>query len=69
MKLLRITKVDFENEYEPVVFIPPSAQPVTGAHQVGDFVVMSDHGYIRERYRKPLDKINRVNLFDWGSHD
>lgn len=52
MKLLRITKLDFRNSYEPVSSIPPSAKPVSGPHKVGDYVEMADNGYIRARYRK-----------------
>lgn len=51
MQLKRIKRVDYENEYEDVAFLPPRAKSVTGPHRVGDFVEMTDHGYIRARYR------------------
>lgn len=51
-KTLQITKVDFRNSYREVPVIPPSAKPVTGPHRVGDYVIMSHHGYIVARYRK-----------------
>ena len=62
MKLLRIKKVDFENEYEEVAFLPPRAKPVSGPHRVGDFVEMTDHGYIRERYRLSDSRPGRSGL-------
>lgn len=56
MKLLKVKAVLIpENEYEEVAFLPPRAKPVTGPLQVGDFVEMSPHGYIREKYRIPVD--------------
>jgi len=63
MKLLRITKVDYQNSYEPVNHIPPSAKPVTGPYRVGDYVEMSPHGYIRSRYRKeePKDDFSKIS--------
>ena len=54
LKYLRITKLDYENSYEEVGMIPPSAKPVSGPYKVGDYVEMSPHGYIRARYRKEV---------------
>jgi hypothetical protein len=44
--------------------IPPSAVPVRGPYKVGDYVVMSPHGYIKERYRKEV----KQNDFSKISH-
>ncbi len=51
MQLKRVKRLDYENEYEDVSFIPPRAKPFSGPIKLGDFVEISDHGYIRAKYR------------------
>jgi hypothetical protein len=55
VQLKQVKRLDYENEYEEVGYLPPRAKPFVGPLKVGDYVEISDHGYIRAKYRIAVD--------------